>query len=56
MLFVIELYILKSSIKYVFSYNFGEIKIDSDNDLPLETILTLHNVIIVIKSVVNEDR
>ena len=34
--------------------NFGEIRIDSYNFLPIEKILTFHNVIILIKSVVSE--
>ena len=33
--------------------NFGRIRIDSYNSLPIEEILTFHNAIILIKSVVN---
>ena len=47
---------LKSDIAYVFSYKFGKIKIDSNDDLPLEEMLTLHNVIIITKSVFNKDQ
>ena len=47
---------LKSDITYVFSYKFGKIKIDSNDDLPLEEMLTLHNVIIITKSVFNKDQ
>ena len=36
--------------------NFGEIRIDSYNFLPIEKILTFHNVIILIKSVVNKNK
>ena len=36
--------------------NFGEIRIDSYNSLPIEKILTFHNVIILIKSVVNKNK
>ena len=39
---------LKYDITLVYPYNFGQIKIDSDNDLPLEKTLTLHNVIVLI--------
>ena len=45
-----------SGITYVFSYNYETIKIDSDDELPLEKTLTLHNVIIFIKSVFNKDQ
>ena len=31
----------------MFFYNYAKIKIDSDDDLPLEKTLTLHNVILV---------
>ena len=41
---------LKSGIAHVFSYNFGKIKIDSDDDFPLEKTLTLYIIIIFIKS------
>ena len=46
---------LKSSITYVFPHNYVKIKIDSDNDLPLEETLPLH-VIILIKSILNKNQ
>ena len=42
---------LKSDITYIFSHYFTKIKIDLYDSLPIEKILTLHNVIILIKSV-----
>ena len=42
---------LKSSITYIFSHYFAKIKVDSYDSLPIEKRLTLHNVIILIKSV-----
>ena len=47
---------LKSGITYIFSYYFAKIKIDSYGSLPIAKILTLHNVIILIKSVLNKDK
>ena len=38
------------------NHNFGEIRIDSYNSLPIEKILTFQNVIILIKSVVNKNK
>ena len=46
---------LKSGITYVFSHNYGKIKIDVDDDLPLGEMLTLHNIVILIKSVLNKN-
>ena len=49
-------------IKYLISgksginHNFARIRIDSCNSLPIEKILTFHNVIIFIKSVVNKNK
>ena len=37
------------------NHNFGKIRIDSYSSLPIEKILTFHNVIILIKSVVNKN-
>ena len=37
------------------NHNFAEIRTDSYNSLPIEKILTFHNVIILIKSVVNKN-
>ena len=47
---------LKIGITYVFFNNFAEMKIQSNDDLPLEEPLHLHNVIILIKSVFNKDQ
>ena len=47
---------LKSSITYTFSHYFANIKVDSYDSLPIEKILTLHNVTIHIKSVLNKDK
>ena len=38
------------------NHNFARIRIDSYNSLPIEKILTFHNVIILIKSVVNKNK
>ena len=46
----------KSGIKYSISYNFPRIRNDSYNSLPIEKILTFHNVIILIKSIINENK
>ena len=47
---------LKSSITYVFSHNYAQIKVYSYESLPIEKILTLHIVAILIKSVLNKDQ
>ena len=46
----------KSDITDSVNHNFGEIRIDSYNSLPTEKILTFHNVMILIKSVVNKNK
>ena len=46
----------KSGIADSITHNFGAIKIDSYNSLPIEKILTFHNLIILIKSVVIKDK
>ena len=46
----------KSGIKDSINYNFARIRIDSYSSLAIEKILTFHNVIILIKSVVNENK
>ena len=47
-------------IKVVFTdiilHNFARIKIDSYGSLPIEKTLTLHNIIILIKLVLNKDQ
>ena len=45
---------LKSGITYIFSHYSVKIKLDSYDSFPIEKILTLHNVIIHIKSVLNK--
>ena len=46
----------KSCITYSIGHNFAKIRIDSRNPLPIEKTLTFHNVIILIKSVVNKNK
>ena len=46
----------KSGIADSINHNFGKIRIDSYNSLPTEKKLTFHNVIILIKSVVNKNK
>ena len=41
---------------YIFSHSFAKIKVDSYDSLPVEKRLTLHNVIIHIKPVLNKDK
>ena len=47
---------VKSGITYVISHHYVKIKIDSDNLLHLEKIMTFHNVIILTKEVFNKDK
>ena len=47
---------LKRSMTYIFSHYFAKIKVDSYDSWPTEKALTLHNVIILIKSVLNKDK
>ena len=44
---------LKSGISYIVSHNYPIIKIESDDDLPLEKALAVHNFAMLIKSVFN---
>ena len=44
----------KCGITDFISHNFARIRIDSNNYLPIEKTLVFHNVIILIKSVVNK--
>ena len=46
----------KSGITNSINYDFGKIRIDSYNALPIEKLLTFHYVILLIKSVVNKDK
>ena len=47
---------LKNGITYIFSHYITKIKVDSYDSLPIKKILTLYNVIIHIKSVLNKDK
>ena len=47
---------LKSGITCIFSHYFAKIKVDSYDFLPIEKRLTLRNVTIHIKSVLNKDK
>ena len=47
---------LKSVITYIFSYYLAKINVDSYDSLLIVKILNLHNVIILIKSVLNKDK
>ena len=47
---------LKSGITFIFPHYFTKIKVNSCDSLPIEKTFTLHNVIILIKSVLNKDR
>ena len=46
----------KSGIANSINHNSGKIRIDLHNSLPIEKILTFHNVIILIKLVVNKNK
>ena len=46
----------KSDIKYIFPRYYAKVKVDSCDSFPIGKILTLHNVIILIKSVHNNDQ
>ena len=46
----------KSGNTQSINHNFEEIRIDSYNSLPTEKILTFHNVIVLVKSTVNNDK
>ena len=41
---------LKSSISDIYPYKYMKIKIDSDDDIPLEKMFNIHNLVIIIKS------
>ena len=49
------LVIMKKGFKNSIDHNFARITIDSYSSLPIEKILTFHNVIILIKSTVNNN-
>ena len=46
----------ESGITGSINHNFGKMKSDSYNSLHTEKVLTFHNLIILIKSVVNKDK
>ena len=56
--FVIRLNFIseKSSITDNINHKFGKIKVDSYNSLPIQKILIFHNMVILIKSVVNKNK
>ena len=45
-----------SGITHIFSHYLANIKVDSYDSLPIEKILTVHNVVILIKSVRNKSK
>ena len=47
---------VKSGGIYMISYNYAKIKVDLYDSLPLEKIMTFHNVIILIKLICNKDK
>ena len=47
---------VKSGITYVISHNYVKIKVDLYISLSLKKSLTLHNIIIILKSVFNKDK
>ena len=46
---------LKSNISYAYAHKYMKIQINSDDDLSLEKTLNIHNVVILFKSVFNEN-
>ena len=46
----------KSGFTYSINHNFARIRIDSYTFLPIEKMLTFHNIIILIKPVVNKNK
>ena len=47
---------MKSGVTVGINHNFRKIRTDLYNSLPIEKILTFHNLIILIKSVVNKNK
>ena len=47
---------VKSSITYVIFHNYAKIKVDLFDSLPLEKTTTFHNIIILIKPILNKDK
>ena len=52
----IKYLVSKKGIKNSISNNFGKMKMDSYNSLPIKNILNFHIVIILIKSVLNKNK
>ena len=50
------LIILKSGTRYIFSNNFAKIKVDFNDSLSIEKILTLYNFIMHIKLALNKNK
>ena len=46
---------LKSNISDIYSHKYTKIKLNSDDDLPFEKGLNMHNAEILIKSVFNKN-
>ena len=49
-------YVKKSGVTDSINQNIGKIRIDLYNNLPIKKILTFHNVLILIKSVINKSK
>ena len=49
-------YLIREKKWYYIQYHFAKIRTDSYNSLSIEKTLTFHNVIILIKSVVNKNK
>ena len=47
---------IATGITYIYSYYFAKIKVNSYDSLPIEKLLTLHDVIIHITSVLIKDK
>ena len=47
---------VKSGITYIISHNYAKVKVDSYDSVPLEKTMTIHDVIILIKSDFNKDK
>ena len=54
-LIALNILLVKKMVTDSINHNFARIRIDSYNSLPIEKILTFHNAITLIKSVVNKN-
>ena len=54
-LIALNILLVKKMVTDSINHNFARIRIDSYNSLPTEKILTFHNAITLIKSVVNKN-